>query len=123
MHIVDEAQFRNPDIVKLVHDRKGDVLYTSRSPIPYCKSFSPALGARRIGGIFAFRWRHLKRFTALPESPLEIAEACDSNRLIDNGLRQRVAPVPYRPYFSVDSPSDLALVEGAIRDDPLWGRY
>jgi 3-deoxy-manno-octulosonate cytidylyltransferase (CMP-KDO synthetase) len=123
MHIVDEEQYRNPDIVKLVHDLNGDVLYTSRSPIPYCKSFSPELGAQRIGGIFGFRWNFLKAFGALPESPLEMAEACDSNRLLDNGLRQRIAPVPYRRYFSVDSEADLALVEAHMVDDPYWGKY
>lgn len=123
MHIVDEAQYRNPDIVKLVHDMKGDVLYTSRSPIPWSRSFTPELGARRIGGIFGFRWRFLQLFASMPESPLELAEACDSNRFCDNGYRQRIAPVPYRPYFSVDSPDDIALVERHIRNDPWWGKY
>jgi 3-deoxy-manno-octulosonate cytidylyltransferase (CMP-KDO synthetase) len=121
--IIDEAQYRNPDIVKLVHDRNGDILYTSRSPIPWCKTFSPELGALRIGGIFGFRYKLLEIFRQMPESPLEIAEACDSNRLCDNGYRQRIAPIPYRPYFSVDSPADLALVEKHIRDDPWWGKY
>lgn len=123
VHITDEAMFRNPDIVKLVHDRHGDVLYTSRSPIPYCKTFTADLGAQRIGGIFGFRWHFLKWFNAQPESPLEIQEACDSNRICDNGYRQRVAPYPARPYFSVDSPADAALVEAHMRADPLWGTY
>ncbi len=121
--IVDEAMFRNPDIVKLVHDLKGDVLYTSRSPIPYGKEFSPALGAKRVGGIFGFRWHFLRWFTKTPESPLEIAESCDSNRICDHGFRQRIAPVPYRAYVSVDSPEDVARVEAVIKQDPLWGRY
>ena len=121
--IVDEETFLNPDIVKLVHDMKGDVLYTSRSPIPYCKTFSPAIGAKRVGGIFGFRWRFLQWFTSTPESPLEISESCDSNRICDNGFRQRIAPVPYRPYVSVDSPEDVARVEAVIRQDPLWGKY
>jgi 3-deoxy-manno-octulosonate cytidylyltransferase (CMP-KDO synthetase) len=122
--IVDESIYRNPDIVKIVNDLKGDVLYTSRSPIPYCKEFSPELGSKRVGGIFAFRWHFLRWFTEQPESPLEIVEACDSNRIMDNGYRQRIAPIPYRPYFSVDSPEDVALVEAALKDgDALWGRY
>ena len=121
--IVDEDLYRNPDIVKIVHDLAGNVLYTSRSPIPYAKTFSPELGAMRVGGIFGFRWQFLKWFTDQPESPLEIKEACDSNRICDNGFRQRIAPVPYRPYFSVDSPDDIALVETALKEDPLWGRY
>lgn len=122
-HIVDEAIFRNPDTVKIVHDIHGDVLYTSRAPIPYCEKFSPELGARRIHGILAFRWHYLQTFLALPPTPLEIIEACDSNRICGAGLKQRVAFYPYVPSFSVDSPADIALVESAMRADPLWGRY
>jgi len=121
--IHDEETFLNPDIVKIAHDMKGDVLYTSRSPIPYCKTFSPQLGAKRVGGIFGFRWHFLKWFTQTAESPLEIAEACDSNRICDNGFRQRMAPIPYRPYVSVDSPADVARVEAVIEADALWGKY
>ena len=121
--IVDEPTFMNPDIVKIVHDLKGNVLYTSRSPIPYCKKFSPDLGAMRVGGIFGFRWDLLQWFTRTPESPLERAEACDSNRLCDNGVFQRIAPIPYRPYVSVDSPEDIALVEKHMVADPYWALY
>ena len=121
--IVDAETFENPDIVKLVHDIQGDVLYTSRAPMPYMQEFTPAGGAMRVGGIFGFRWSFLKWFTETPESPLEIAEACDSNRILDNGRRQRIAPIPYRPYVSVDSPKDIARVESVIEADPLWGKY
>ncbi len=121
--IKDEETYLNPDMVKLVHDLKGDVMFTSRSPIPYAKEFSPDIGAKRVGGIFGFRWSFLKWFAGLPESPLEIAEKCDSNRIYDNGRRQRIAPAPDRPYVSVDSPEDIARVEAVIRDDPLWGKY
>lgn len=121
--IVEQSIFENPDMVKIIHDLKGDVLYTSRTPVPFCKEFSPRLGAMRVGGIFGFRREFLRWFTKTPESPLEKAEACDSNRICDNGMRQRMAPIPYRPYFSVDSPEDIARVEAAMKDDPLWGTY
>ena len=121
--IVEEEFFLYPDIVKLVHDVNGDVLYTSRAPIPYAKTFSPALGALRVGGIFGFRLGFLRWFTRTPESPLEKKESCDSNRICDNGFRQRIAPIPYRPYISVDSPEDARRVEEAMAKDPYWGRY
>lgn len=121
--ITDEETFLNKDIVKLVHDANGDVLYTSRAPIPYTEEFSPAIGAKRVGGIFGFRWNFLQWFTSLPESPLEIAEACDSNRIYDNGRTQRVGPAPDRPYVSVDSPEDVARVEAVLENDELWGKY
>lgn len=125
MDIDDEAVFLNPDTVKIVHDLAGNVLYTSRSPIPWCKpgAFSPALGAKRIYGIFAFRWHFLKWFTETPESPLELKEACDSNRICDHGLGQIIAPYPAIRSYSVDSPADRDKVEVHMKSDPFWGQY
>jgi 3-deoxy-manno-octulosonate cytidylyltransferase (CMP-KDO synthetase) len=125
MPIHEEEVFLNPDIVKIVHDIVGNVLYTSRAPVPYCppETFSPDLGAKRVGGIFGFRWHFLRWFTATAESPLERRESCDSNRICDNGRRQRIALASYRPYVSVDSPSDVGRVERALGTDPLWGKY
>jgi len=87
------------------------------------KTFSKDAGAKRVGGVFGFRWHFLKWFTEQPESPLEQAEACDSNRICDNGFFQRIAPMTFRPYQSVDAPEDVARVEAALNDDPLWGKY
>lgn len=123
MHIVDEALFLNPDTVKIVHDMRNRVLYTSRAPIPWSKAFSPELGARRIYGILAFRWHFLKTFTGWDETPLELTESCDSNRICDHGGGQVVAPYPFAPSFSVDSPADIGRVEASMRDDPLMGHY
>lgn len=123
MDIVDEAQYRNPDALKIIHDLSGRVLYTSRQALPYCKQFSPGLGAQRIYGIFGFRREFLRLFTSLPPSPLEIKEACNSNRLYDHGYHQHIAPYPFRPSYSVDSPHDIAIVEAAMTEDPLWGKY
>jgi 3-deoxy-manno-octulosonate cytidylyltransferase (CMP-KDO synthetase) len=112
IHITDESQWLNPDIVKVIHNDLGEVLYTSRVPIPYCKrEFSPALMARRIGGIFAFRWKYLQAFTRHRETRLEQLEACDSNRILDMPFRQYIAPYRSIHAFSVDSPADIELVE------------
>jgi 3-deoxy-manno-octulosonate cytidylyltransferase (CMP-KDO synthetase) len=54
---------------------------------------------------------------------LELVESCDSNRILDNAYRQRIAPYEFRPSFSVDSPADIEMVEMRMRDDLLWGRY
>lgn len=124
MHIVDENIWLNPDTVKLVFNNSGEVLYTSRAPVPYCKGeFSPEHGARRIYGIFAFRWRYLRLFTAHHETRLEQLEACDSNRILDMPFRQFIAPYPNLLSFSVDSPSDINLVEEHMKDDDLFKMY
>ncbi|MBI9033207.1 MAG: 3-deoxy-manno-octulosonate cytidylyltransferase [Bacteroidales bacterium] len=123
MDIVEEEQFLDPNILKIIHKKNGDILYTSRSPIPYCKEFSPELGAKRIYGIFGFRWHFLKTFTSLEESPLELVESCDSNRLYDNGFTQRIAPYPYLKSFAVDAPEDIIKVEMNIKNDPYYESY
>jgi 3-deoxy-manno-octulosonate cytidylyltransferase (CMP-KDO synthetase) len=124
IHITDKSLWMNPDIVKVIHNNDGEVLYTSRAPIPYCKDeFSPALMARRIGGIFAFRWKYLKAFTEHPETRLEKLEACDSNRILDMPFRQYIAPYRGLRAFSVDSPADIELVERHMETDEYWTLY
>jgi 3-deoxy-manno-octulosonate cytidylyltransferase (CMP-KDO synthetase) len=124
MHIDDESIWRNPDTVKIIHNAAGEVLYTSRTPVPYCKgAVSAELMARRIYGIFAFRWKYLKAFTAHDETRLEKLEACDSNRILDMPFRQYIAPYPYIKSFSVDSPEDIELVERHMTADEYWSLY
>jgi len=124
MHITEESIWLNPDTVKIIHNDAGEVLYTSRAPVPYCKGpFSAALLARRIYGIFAFRWRYLRAFTAHEQTRLEKLESCDSNRILDMSFRQYIAPYPHVRSFSVDSPSDIQLVEQHMLSDELWPVY
>ena len=123
MPIIDEVQFNDPNILKIINNIKGDILYTSRAPIPYCKEWSLDIQAKRIYGIFGFRWGFLRKFTEMAESPLELVESCDSNRLYDNGLTQRVAEYPYIDSFSVDTPEDAEKVELHIKADPYWRKY
>jgi len=124
MLITEESIWLNPDTVKIIHNDAGEVLYTSRTPVPYCKGkFSDTLLARRIYGIFAFRWRYLKAFTEHEETRLEQLEACDSNRILDMPFAQYIAPYPHIESFSVDSLSDIDLVEKHMLADPYWARY
>lgn len=113
--IHDEAVFRSHDIVKIVHDINGRVLYTSRAPIPFQDRGVPDC-AKRIGGVFGFTGAALEWFSAQKQPDIEIAEACDSNRICGNGGWQKVCAVPYRPYYSVDRPHDILRVEMALEN-------
>ena len=123
MHIIHEDQYRDPNALKIIHDIKGNIIYTSRSPVPHCKKFTPELGARRIYGIFGFRWHFLKMFNELPESPLELSEECDSNRFYDHGYTQRIAPYDFVESFSVDVPDDIKKVEKFLSKDEIFKKY
>ena len=121
MEIVSEDIFSNPDTVKIIRDLNGDVTYIQISD-SYCKSF-PLITiflAEYMG--FLALLALLQKFTQTPESPLEL-EGSDSNRIFDNGFRQRTAPYPNRPSFSVDSKADITLVETVMEQDEFWGKY
>jgi 3-deoxy-manno-octulosonate cytidylyltransferase (CMP-KDO synthetase) len=115
--------FENPDTVKLVISESGYMAYSSRASIPYQKNIENIESAYRIAGLFAFRFQELLKFTSLPESPLEIIESCDVNRMIDNDMQVKVSIVEIEDYYSVDSPSDVSLVESAMVNDSFYKIY
>lgn len=123
MEIINYSQFINSNIVKIVHDPKGEILYCSRSPIPHCKKFSKKIKAKRIYAIFAFRYSFLKKYNKLKISNLERIESCGQNRLCDNDGGMYVAPYRYIPSFSVDTKSDLKLVNRLILKDRWYKKY
>ena len=123
MSIINKKQFHDPNIVKIINNRQKEVLYTSRSPVPYCKKFNQKIGAKRIYGIFAFRYDFLKKFNSTSESFLEKIESCDSNRICDNYGGQYVADYPFKISFSVDCKKDLEIVEKYMRKDKFFKKY
>jgi len=123
MQIVKETQFKNKNILKIVNDSKGEVLYCSRSPIPYIKKFTKKSYAKRIYGIFAFRYYFLKKYFKTSPSILEILESCDQNRICENSRGMYVAPFKFMESYSVDTSNDLRLVSNKIRKDPLLKKY
>ena len=123
MSIKDKKQFNDPNIVKIINNKDKEVLYTSRSPIPFCKNFHPKINAKRIYGIFAFRYYFLKKFNLTKESFLEKIESCDSNRICDNYGGQFVADYPFKISFSVDCKEDLKIVQKFMNKDSIFKKY
>ncbi len=107
--------FSNPNIVKVVCDMRGHAQYFSRAPIPWPRDafaagrtqLPEALPAKRHIGIYAYRCGFLRRFGALPESPLEGFEALEQLRALWHGFRIRVADIRHAPEAGVDTPEDL----------------
>ena len=123
MDIIEENQFKDINAVKIIHKISGEVLYTSRAPIPYTKNFTKKTKAKRIYGIFAFRWHSLKKFYFTKPSFLEISESCDSNRICDNHGGQFIAKQKYEDSFSVDTEKDLKKVEKYLKKNKQNYKY
>jgi 3-deoxy-manno-octulosonate cytidylyltransferase (CMP-KDO synthetase) len=112
--IRDEHELRDPNTIKVVTTRAGDALYFSRSPIPHAGSrpFMVGQWAKQVC-IIAFRREALRRFTMLPQGPLEVAESVDMLRFLEHGLPVRMVPTTVVTH-AVDTPGDLARVEALM---------
>lgn len=108
--------YGNPNIVKAACDRRGNVIYLTRAPIPHFRQ-SVTVPVYRQTGIMAFRASFLSNFSALPETALEKAESVDMLRLLEHGIRIRGVVAGYVT-VGVDRPSDTELVETLLRSDP-----
>lgn len=121
--IRSEAEFEDPNTIKVVMDHKGDALYFSREPIPTRRRLPfERLPVYKQVCIIPFRRDFLLSYTALSPTPLEQAESIDMLRAMEHGYPIRLVKFEQVTY-SVDTPEDLARVERLLTADPLIQRY
>ena len=117
----------NPNVVKVVVDRKGYALYFSRSPIPYiCKrdmsepeqnSDIEDVSGRYFKhiGIYAYTKDFLFTYTNLPKSMLEGEEKLEQLRVLEHGYKIKTVETRYDT-ISVDTPEDLDKVKALLNE-------
>ena len=119
--IHDLTEWQNPNIVKVVSDRKGFALLFSRAPIPYRRNDRAELDgktqkkAQRIWGyrhlgLYVYRRDFLLKFAKLRPAVLEQIESLEQLRALAHGYRIFVAEVDERS-VEVDTPGDLKRAE------------
>jgi 3-deoxy-manno-octulosonate cytidylyltransferase (CMP-KDO synthetase) len=111
----------NPNVVKVVKDRRGYALYFSRAPIPWKrdgatrdKPLLPEGLAFRHIGLYAYRCGRLAEFSALPPAPLEDCEALEQLRALAHGMRIKLGITDNPPPRGVDTEEDLAFVAAVL---------
>ena len=100
--IEEEAEWENPNVVKVVVNAAGRALYFSRRTIPYVRD--AATGAEQLAafpflkhlGIYGYRRQTLLRLVKFPVSPLEQAEKLEQLRALENGIQIAVVQVRLR---------------------------
>ncbi len=116
--IEKEEDFYNPNIVKVVFDKKGYALYFSRSPIPFdrdkfLKGSSIINFMYKHIGIYGYSVKILYEFVKLPQSILEKIESLEQLRALENGIRIKVGITEYDS-FGIDTPEDLEVAEKCL---------
>ena len=109
----DRKRRQDPNVVKVALTKKGRCLYFSRSNIPFGRD-GAAVACFEHLGIYVFRRDALRRFVALPPSPLEKSEKLEQLRALEDGMTIRAAIVNEHP-VSVDVPADLLRAEKILR--------
>jgi 3-deoxy-manno-octulosonate cytidylyltransferase (CMP-KDO synthetase) len=123
LHAVDD--WLNPNVVKLVMDRRGYAMYFSRAPIPWKRDgatreqpkLPEALAYRHIG-LYAYRVAALAEFSGLPPAPLEDCEALEQLRALTHGFRIKMGVTDNPPPRGVDTEEDLQAVVALLARAP-----
>jgi len=125
-HAVANVQdFLNPNVVKVVLDKRQTALYFSRAPLPWWRdgmaqvlptagNSLQALPAQpaplRHIGIYGYRVGFLKQFPLLEPAPIEQCESLEQLRVLWHGERIAVHVTEHAPGPGVDTPEDLERV-------------
>jgi 3-deoxy-manno-octulosonate cytidylyltransferase (CMP-KDO synthetase) len=113
------ADFLNPNVVKVVLDRRRTALYFSRAPIAWWRdgmtglfeqTALPSPAPLRHIGLYAYRAGFLRRFPTLEPAPLEHTESLEQLRVLWHGERIAVHISAQAPGTGVDTADDLARV-------------
>ena len=116
MHkLIDPDMVANPNVVKVITDKRGDALYFSRSPIPFNRSADPATSFFRHMGIYGYRKSALMQFIQWPISALEYAEKLEQLRYLENGVKIRMVETSVET-IGIDTPDDLTRAQQYLNE-------
>ncbi len=120
MNTIQEHE--DPAEVKVVVDKNNFALYFSREPIPSRKKGVNDVPMLKQVCIIPFSRDFLLEYNEMQQTPLEIIESVDMNRLLENGIKIKMVLTDTETY-SVDTKKDLENVNKRMSGDLLIKKY
>jgi 3-deoxy-manno-octulosonate cytidylyltransferase (CMP-KDO synthetase) len=106
----DTHALADPNVVKVVTDRRGFALYFSRAPIPHPRGPQDRdAGPFKHLGLYVYRREFLLEVAKLEATPLERSESLEQLRILENGFDIKVIETKHDS-IGVDTPEDLERV-------------
>ena len=115
-------EHEDPAEVKVVVDKNNFAIYFSREPIPSRKKGVDNVPMLKQVCIIPFNRDFLLEYNEMEQTPLEIIESVDMNRLLENGIKIKMVFTETETY-SVDTPLDLENVNKKMSNDMLLKSY
>ncbi len=115
-------EHEDPAEVKVVVDKNNFAIYFSREPIPSRKKGVDDVPMLKQVCIIPFNRDFLLEYNEMEQTPLEIIESVDMNRLVENGIKIKMVFTDTETY-SVDTPLDLENVNKKMSNDMLLKSY
>ena len=117
--ITDEDELFDPNVVKLIADKKDRVLWFSRYPLPYLQNLKKGKHVDQWPfiahiGVYFFRREALKKFGTWPSSPLEKAESLEQTRILMHEKQIQLFKTTSE-VVSVDTKDDLKKLDRIYR--------
>lgn len=97
---------QDPNVVKVITDKRGFALYFSRSPIPYPRDEKTGVTYFKHKGVYAFRKEALMDFSKWAMLPLEATEKIEAIRYLEYGKKIRMVETGVTG-IEIDTPEDL----------------
>lgn len=107
-------ELTNPNKPKVVLNKHGQAMYFSRQPVPYLRGEAIENWLEKLPfynhiGLYGYRVDTLQELAELPVSDLEVMEALEQLRWLDNGYHIQTA-VSNHSNDAIDTPEDLEQI-------------
>ncbi|MDR3477350.1 MAG: 3-deoxy-manno-octulosonate cytidylyltransferase [Gammaproteobacteria bacterium] len=106
---LEKTKFNEPGVVKVITDVNQNAIYFSRAAIPYFRHDTKVPVYHHMG-LYAFRRDFLMHYKTLKQTPLELAEALEQLRVIENGYKIRVCLTEERT-LEINTPEEFAAAQ------------
>lgn len=120
--IETQEEHEDPAEVKVVVDVNDFALYFSREPIPSRKKGITEVPMLKQVCIIPFRRDFLLEYNSMEQTPLEIIESVDMNRLLENGIKIKMV-MRDEITLAVDTKEDLMRVNKLMEEDSFTKQY
>ena len=120
--IETKNEHEDPAEVKVVVDVNDFALYFSREPIPSRKKGFAEVPMLKQVCIIPFRRDFLLKYNKMEQTPLEIIESVDMNRLLENGIKIKMVMCE-EITLAVDTKEDLMRVNKLMEEDSFTKLY